>query len=170
MEPGEALSTAAQVAVALAGFAGVVVVFRRRSVHEWSPVDKFRLQLLLTNSILPLAFCMVALLLLTIRPEPAGTWRLCSGSTFVVSLPVAMTTMKSFRRLDPQQLKRAQASVLTFYLFSVIGTGTNLLQLYNLAILNAFWPFFTGIVVQLLAAMSQFARIILLPPEQNGEV
>jgi len=29
MEPGEALSTAAQIAVALAGFAGVVVVFSR---------------------------------------------------------------------------------------------------------------------------------------------
>jgi hypothetical protein len=36
MEPGEILSTAAQIAVALAGFAGVVVVFRRESVHEWS--------------------------------------------------------------------------------------------------------------------------------------
>jgi hypothetical protein len=36
MEPGEALSTTAQIAVALAGFAGVVVVFfRRESVHEW---------------------------------------------------------------------------------------------------------------------------------------
>ena len=41
MEAGEALSTAAQIAVALAGFAGVVVVFRRESVHEWSPIDKF---------------------------------------------------------------------------------------------------------------------------------
>ncbi len=59
MEPGEALSTAAQIAVALAGFAGVVVVFRRESVDEWSPIDKFRLRLLLTNSILPLAFCML---------------------------------------------------------------------------------------------------------------
>jgi hypothetical protein len=39
MEPGEALGTAAQIAVALAGFAGVVVVFRRESIHEWSPID-----------------------------------------------------------------------------------------------------------------------------------
>ena len=70
MGPGEALSTAAQIAVALAGFAGVVVVFRRESVHEWSPIDKFRLRLLLTNSILPLAFCMIGLLLLTIEPAP----------------------------------------------------------------------------------------------------
>jgi hypothetical protein len=36
MEPGEALGIAAQIAVALAGFAGVVVVFRREAVHEWS--------------------------------------------------------------------------------------------------------------------------------------
>jgi hypothetical protein len=39
MEPGEILSTAAQIAIALAGFAGVVVVFRRdrnsaRSIFE----------------------------------------------------------------------------------------------------------------------------------------
>ena len=74
---------AAQIAVALAGFAGVVVVFRRESVHDWS----------------------------------------------------------------------------------AIGAGALLLQFFNIAILDAFWPFFTGIVVHLLAAMFQFARIILRPPE-----
>ena len=56
MEPGEALGIAAQIAVALAGFAGVVVVFRREAVHEWSSIDKLRLRLLLANSILPLGF------------------------------------------------------------------------------------------------------------------
>jgi len=34
MELSEALSTAAQIAVVLAGFAGVVMVFRRESVHD----------------------------------------------------------------------------------------------------------------------------------------
>jgi hypothetical protein len=53
-----------------------------------------------------------------------------------------------------------------FYLFGILGTGAVLLQFYNIAILNAFWPFFTGIVVHLLAAMFQFTRIILLPAEQ----
>jgi hypothetical protein len=38
-------------------------------------------------------------------------------------------------------------------------------NIFNIAILNTFWPFFTGIVVHLLAAMFQFARIILLPRE-----
>jgi len=59
MEPGEALGIAAQIAVALAGFAGVVVVFRREAVHEWSGIDKLRLRLLLANSILPLGLSML---------------------------------------------------------------------------------------------------------------
>ena len=165
MEPSEALSTAAQIAVALAGFAGVVVVFRRESIHDWTPIDKFRLRLLLMNSILPLAFCMIGLLLLTIKPAPAGIWRWCSGSAFVIFLPFAITAAKNFRRFDSKQLQHARPNLFVFYLFGILGTGSTLLQLYNIAILNAFWPFFTGIVVHLLADMSQFARIILSPPE-----
>jgi hypothetical protein len=46
MEPSEALSTAVHIAVALAGFTGVVVIFQRESVHDWSAIDKFRLRLL----------------------------------------------------------------------------------------------------------------------------
>jgi hypothetical protein len=37
--------------------------------------------------------------------------------------------------------------------------------LYNAALLGAFWPFFTGITLQLVATMFQFGRMILLPPE-----
>jgi len=43
MEPGEALSAAAQVAATLAGFAGVVVVFRKESVHASKAIHKLRL-------------------------------------------------------------------------------------------------------------------------------
>jgi len=39
------------------------------------------------------------------------------------------------------------------------------LQLYNAAALGAFWPFFAGIVLQLVGAMFQFARMIVLRPE-----
>jgi hypothetical protein len=92
-------------------------------------------------------------------------WRWCSGTAFVILLPFAITTTKTFRRFGPQQLKSAHATLFSFYLFVVLGTGGTLLQLYNVGILNAFWPFFTGIVVQLLAGMFQFARIVLLPPE-----
>jgi hypothetical protein len=165
MEPGEALGIAAQIAVALAGFAGVVVVFRRESVHEWSPLDKFRLRLLLSNSILPLGLCMIGLLLLTIKPMPPGIWRLCSGFAFVVSLLFAITMTKILRRLGLRQIQRERTTRFVFYLFGIFGTGAILLQPYNAAFPGAFWPFFTGIVFQLVTAVFQFARMILSPPE-----
>jgi hypothetical protein len=166
MEPGEALSTTAQIAVALAGFAGVVVVFRRESIHDWSPIDKFRLRQLLTNSILPLAFCMVGLLMLTIRPLPADIWRWCSGAAFVILLLFGIGTVKVFHRFDLQELHRAGASRAVFYLTAAVGIAATLLQLYNAALLNAFWPFFTAIGLQLIAAMFQFARMVLAPQQR----
>src|SRR5207247_2131499 len=63
MQPSEALSASAQVAVALAGFAGVVVAFRNRSVHEWSKIDKFRLRILLTNSAIPFVLSILGMVL-----------------------------------------------------------------------------------------------------------
>jgi hypothetical protein len=164
MEPGEALGIAAQIAVALAGFAGVVVVFRRESVHEWSPVDRFRLRLLLANSILPLGLCVIALLLLSVEPTLAGVWRWCSGVALVVFLVFAITINSSSRRLGLHRLQGASANFI-FYSFTVLGWGAVLLQLFNVVLLGAFWPFFTGIVLQLVAAMLQFARMILSSPE-----
>jgi drug/metabolite transporter (DMT)-like permease len=124
--PGEALSTAAQIAVTLAGFAGVVVVFRRESVHEWSPID-----------ILPLGLCVTAILLLTIEPTLTGVWRWCSGAAFVVFLAFAIVVNTNFRHL---KLRPSQGTVANFifYLFAT------LLQSYNVALLGAFWPFFAG--------------------------
>ena len=165
MEPGEALGIAAQIAVALAGFAGVVVVFRRESVHEWSAVDKLRLRLLLTNSILPLCLSMLGLLLLTIEPMPLGIWRLCSGVAFVVSLLFVTGSGKIFRRLDLREVKRERLTRLVFYVFGTVGAAVILLQLYNIVLVGTFWPFFTVIVFQLIAAVFQFARMILLLPE-----
>ena len=153
MEPGEALGIAAQIAVALAGFAGVVVVFRRESVHEWSAVDKLRLRFLLTNSIVPLCLCMMGLLLLTIKPMPPGIWRWCSGVAFVVSSLFVIISGKSFRRLDVREVQRERLTSIVFYVFAAVGTPVLLLQLYNTAFLGAFWPFFTGIFFQLIAVL-----------------
>ena len=50
-----------------------------------------------------------------------------------------------------------------FYPLFAIGVSTLLLQLYNIAVLNRFWPFFAGVVVHLMAAMLQFVRLVLPP-------
>src|SRR5690242_8133244 len=95
MEPNEALGIAAQVAVTLAGFAGIVVVFLPASVHQWSRVDRFRLRLLLSNSIFPLAYSLFGMLLLTIKPVPDSIWQWCSAFAAIFQVPFAIA---NFRR------------------------------------------------------------------------
>lgn len=78
-----------------------------------------------------------------------------------------MTTVTGFRRFDVQQLQDVHANLI-FHVVATLGIGATLLQLYNAAFLGAFWPFFTGIVVQLVAAIFQFARMILVPPQPHN--
>jgi|ERR1041385_1433889 hypothetical protein len=165
MEPNEALGIAAQVAVALAGFAGVVVVFRPQSLHQWSAVDRFRLRLLLHNSINPLAYALFGMFLLTIKPGPLWIWRECSLFAILFQLPGAIIAFKSSRKLGPEHFKGP--SRMLFYSVGVLGAAAQVVQLINIAWLNLFWPFFLTICVHLIAAMLQFTRMVLLLPEKE---
>ena len=166
MEPGVALGAAAQVAVSLVGYTGVVVVFGRGAIHEWPPVDKFRLRLMLMFSVLPLVLSLFGLLVLAAGVTPEAAWRWCSGFAFVILVFFAVTSLTISRRPELRQLQSyGRATHFVFYLFGILGTGVTVFQLYNVVILGAFWPFFTGIAFQLTAAMFQFMRIILTPPE-----
>ena len=168
MEPSEALGTAAQVAVALAGFAGVVVAFRSGSVHEWQPIDKLRLRLLLNNSIVPLILCIVAILLVSVNPQPPWIWRVCSLLALALTVPFALVITRRARDSAGLDVKRAGGSKLLFFSFGVLGTAAMLLQIYNLAVLNCFWAFYATVAFQLITGAIQFVRLILIQPEPSA--
>jgi len=75
-----------------------------------------------------------------------------------------ITATAVFYRSGLYRLQGADANFVT-YLFRALGVGITLLQLYNTALLGAFWPFFAGIAFHLISAVLQFARMIVLPPE-----
>jgi len=163
MEPTAALSVSAQIAVAIAGFAGVVAAFRNDSVHDWGQVETFWLRLLLVNSILPLAFSMVGLFLLSVTDVSPTIWRWCSGIAASFLFPYAITIVKTLAGFAPGQLEAAGGTKITSYALVAILTAVCLLQLCNVATVAAFWPFFGAIVAQLLGAMYQFVRLVLSP-------
>ena len=165
MQPSEALGIAAQVAVTLAGFAGIVVVFRPQSIHEWTAIDKFRLRLLLANSAVPLVSSLFGILLLTFEPPPVAIWRWCSGFTLVVTLPFIIINSAGARRI-PRSDQRSVNKPL-YYSLAALGTAVMILQAINLALWNRFWPFFASIFVSLGAAIAQFVRFLLLPPHRG---
>jgi hypothetical protein len=167
MEPGEALSTAAQIAVTLAGFAGVVVAFRSSSLHEWAPVDKYRLWLLLGSALVPLFACLFGMLLLTIKPMPQSIWHWCSGFWLLLIFPFGFLSRRHQSELGPTEIKDMGASRYFLYVFAILGTAVGLLQAYNALIPGIFWFFYIAIIFQLAVGTLQFARMILLPPHTS---
>jgi len=165
MEPSTALTASAQIAVAIAGFAGVVAVFRSGSVHDWGVVEKFWLRLLLSNSILPLAFSMIGLLFLAFTPVSPSIWQWCSALALSFLLPYAAMILRTLIGFTPGQLEAAGGTKFTsYFLFTLLAIAC-LLQLYNVATLAAFGPFFGVIVALLLGAMYQFVRLVVSPQQ-----
>ena len=163
MEPTTALSASAQIAVAIAGFAGVVAAFRNDSVHDWSQVESFWLRLLLINSIVPLALSMVGLFLLSSSEAMPSIWRWCSGISTLFLVPYGAMIVRTLAGFAPGQLEAAGGTRLTSYVLVLLLVIVCLLQVFNIVTLAAFWPFFGAIVAQLLGAMYQFVRLVLSP-------
>src|SRR5205823_13485738 len=155
MEPGEAPTAAAQLAVALAGFAGVVVAFRSKSLHEWSPRDKFRLWLLLGNALVPLFDCFFGMFLMTIKPTPLCIWNWCSGLSLLLSSPFGFWTWRRLSELGPTVIKNMGAHRHLFYMLGILGTAVVLSQLYNALVSSAFSRFYAAIILPLAIASSQ---------------
>jgi hypothetical protein len=160
MQPSEALSASAQVAVTLAGFAGVVVAFRSGSVHEWSNLDKFRLQILLLNSALPFMLSIFGMLLLATNLNEATIWRWCSLLAFVGTVLTGQFISAGFRALPREQLYASTSRRWIFVSSSVIGVVATLLQLYNVIRSQTFWPFLAVIATWLWLAMVQFVLLV----------
>jgi hypothetical protein len=164
MQPGEALGIAAQIAVALAGFAGVVVVFRSSSLHEWAPMDKLRLWILLGNALAPLFACLFGMLLLTINPAPRSIWHWCSGFSLLLSFPFGLATWRRLSGLGPSAVSHLGIYRYIFFLVGVLGAAVALLQIYNVLVTGVFWAFFAAVIFPLAVGSLQFAVMILLPP------
>jgi len=164
MEPSEALSVGAEVAVTLTGFTGVVAVFGSGAVHEWSEGDRLRLRLLLSASIVPLGLCLLGLLLLTTDLAPALTWQWCSAVSALLFLTIGINNLRTFRAIGIARMNATPGSNLVFLATSLLGLATCALQLLNVVVLQAFWPFFAQIVTSMLIALLQFSRLILVRP------
>ena len=127
-------------------------------------MDKLRLRFLLANSLLPLTFCLVGMLLLTIKPTPLWIWRAASGFTLVCLGAFAAMMNRPSRGA----VRFTGPSRFVFYPFLAMGSIVSLFQVYNFAVLNSFWGFYLLVVFQLLTATIQFVRIIILPPEDRS--
>jgi len=96
-----------------------------------------------------------------------AAWRACSGLAVVVAVPFGISTVKGMLAIGSAELGMTGTWRFLITGMGILASGAMLLQVYNVVVLNAFWAFFTTIVVQLIAGIIQFVRLILLPLRQT---
>ena len=157
MDYPEALIGIAEIAGALAGFTGVVVVFGSRSEGSWHPGDRLRLGFLLEASLTAGGFALLALVLFSNLAQPAIAWSVASA---LWALYMVFSLYWSRRRIVENLEhhndidKFANRTVFVLFAFLIVA------QVFNVLSWQAFGPLLAALVVNLAGAAMQFARLI----------
>lgn len=159
----DALSTLAEVAIAITGFSGIVSVFGRRSVGQWSVAERNRLLALLIVSLTALLFCLLPFILLLVPVSESICWR--SLSLFFV-VPMIMFEARLIPIAnDARRIPRTEREVsLAIAGIFIMGDLLAIVGLiFNGLVLGVVWPYLAAIIWGLTKAAISFVRLTLVP-------
>jgi len=158
-DPHDTLSIFAEVAVALAGFSGIIIAFGRRSSGALTPLELRRLSNLFGLSGLVLISSLLGISLLHIESlEPATLWIGGSALLFLLVTPWLILDSRKVARLEKKE--RAEVKAYVIYPFNFLAVVVLLLQIANVFFLNKSWPFFLALVLAITFAFQQFILLV----------
>jgi hypothetical protein len=158
----EALATIAEVAIGLAGFSGIVVVLSRTFERRLTPLERYRMFLLLVPS-LATSFLGLSIMALYASEVP-GAMRIGSGllAVFCLGFPASQIrrTIHFYRKVP----ELFQAPVLWGILGGYIVVGV--LSVVHASGLIGVMPsvVFIGLLWPLFQSALQFARMLFIRP------
>ncbi len=153
----ELLIGIAEIAVALAGFTGVVVTFGSRSQGAWHPGDRLRLSFLLMASLTAAGFALLSLLALSSNLAEPTVWSALSAlwALFMCwSLWASRQQMQQAADVHQDIDKLTNAITTTCFVLLIF------VQILNATLWHEFYPFLAAIMLNLVGAAMQFARLI----------
>jgi hypothetical protein len=141
----------ATLGVTLAGFAGVVAVFREDDT--WTDVHSFRLRVLVRNSLAVMFMSLLPLLFFAGFGDERAAIGAASGSS-------AVWMLISIVQLQRQWLRIARFTVLANLTSTGIAWLATALFVVNAVWLDRAWPYVTALCLVLLTAALAFQRMI----------
>ncbi|RLA43428.1 MAG: hypothetical protein DRR06_12150 [Gammaproteobacteria bacterium] len=157
MDFSELLVGITEIAVALAGFTGVVVVFGSRGDDGWHPGDRLRLGFLLEASLTAGAFSLLSLILYSSLDDESNVWAVASSLWAVF---MVFSLYKS-RQLIKENLEHHNdidrtSNRIVFLLFATLIV----VQIVNVLYWREFAPFLAALTLNLAGSAMQFTRLI----------
>lgn len=157
MSSDSVLSSAIEVAVGIAGFAGIVAAIRQRDITSWQPVHRLLLQMLFGASAAAIVFGFLPGVLSEASVEPRSVWRAGSAALALWVVGIAVFRIRQAR----SQAVSAINDVVGWQT-AVWMSSLGALQILNLA-LSEPWPYLVGVIGILVNGFVFFLRLLLGP-------
>ena len=154
MDPGSVLTTAVEVAIAIAGFAGIVVVLGPRRGHEWTASSRILLSALFFMSIATVTFGFLPPILSTAGVGEHLLWPIASALHAAY-----LTGITGYRIQQTVRLPKEERPTSVAALFVVV-LGALTLQSANAIWLHEAWPYLTAIVLMVVLSFSVFLALL----------
>lgn len=162
MEPNDVLLTVAELAVAFAGFSGIVAALGPRHEGGLFPEDRVRLRVLIGSSLSTAAFAFLPLLLWEVAASPASVWSISSAVYLPYGLAIMFVGELDLRRArveDPEFVGRVSPLPMrlsTFVVFPLVLA----LQVANVALWWRFTPYLVALLWGLAGCAIGFAGLV----------
>ena len=169
----QSLDTLANVAITLAAFSGVVVVFRVRGAHGWSGTEIRTLWFLIGDNLLVVFFALLPLPLALANWSPDLLWGLCSallGSWFLVGDVLALLGERRDRAAQQWITIPVVTPIMySMYLFALVMGIALWLSVWDLAVPRGQAIYVLGLIVLLAFSAVEFLFFIGLMAQQDKD-
>ncbi len=152
MSPDSALSTIAEVAIAVAGFGGVVAAIVSVTPRGLSDTARVYFSGLFTASITIISLSVIPQVLDSAPLEEKTIWRASSGLHALYL--VGALAWRSW------QLRTADEGIMAIGSVTTLSLVVALIQIFNGVWLHTAWVYLAGLLVHTLVAFSLFPRLL----------
>ena len=162
MEHTDQLLTLTQVAVAVAGFAGIIGTFQFKEGEKIRRGDVLGLALVVNTGLMSAFYATLPLLLANFGLKDPIVWAISSGMTcfiysyFSVDIAMRLKAFKSYKRSN-------RVTIYVLFLVGLVIITINALNACNVVFQREFWPYHISLIYSLGLVCYMFSRLLLRP-------
>ena len=155
MNAASFLSSIIDIAIGVAGFAGIVAAVRQRRLSHWPIEQLLLLQILFTATAAAIVYALLPSFLVETGVSESLVWKISSAALLCWIVGAIAFRMKQSRKYEVAMPIPMHIRVLAAISFA--------LQIYNIAGVGQSWPYLIGIMTILMNGFSVFLILVLNP-------
>jgi protein-S-isoprenylcysteine O-methyltransferase Ste14 len=162
MKEADQLLVLTQVAIAVAGFAGIVGAFQFKEGEKIKRGDAVGLAIIVNTGLMSAFYSTLPLLLTNLGISDTIVWAICSGFTcivytyFNIDFAIRLKNFKSYKTIN-------KIMVYSLFIVSFIIIVINFLNASNIVFKREFGPFYISLVYSIGSVCYMFSRLLLRP-------